>query len=78
MIRLTAVAIQRGTKRVLHDVSFTLHAGQKVGVVGANGAGKSSLLKIMGLIDTDFQGEAKPASGIRVGYLPQEPVLVSS
>ena len=47
-------------------------------MLGANGAGKSSLLKIMGLIDTDFQGEAKPASGIRVGFLPQEPVLDES
>ncbi len=60
---------------ILEDITLAFLPGAKIGVLGANGAGKSSLLKIMGLIDTDFQGEAKPASGIRVGYLPQEPAL---
>jgi ATP-binding cassette ChvD family protein len=63
---------------ILEDITLAFLPGAKIGVLGANGAGKSSLLKIMGLIDTDFQGEAKPASGIRVGYLPQEPVLDES
>jgi len=60
---------------ILEDITLAFLPGAKIGVLGANGAGKSSLLKIMGLLDTDFQGEAKPASGIRVGYLPQEPAL---
>ncbi len=63
---------------ILEDITLAFLPGAKIGVLGANGAGKSSLLKIMGLIDTDFQGEAKPASGIRVGYLPQEPELDAS
>ncbi len=63
---------------ILEDITLAFLPGAKIGVLGANGAGKSSLLKIMGLIDQDFQGEAKPASGIRVGYLPQEPVLDES
>jgi len=63
---------------ILEDITLAFLPGAKIGVLGANGAGKSSLLKIMGLIDTDFQGEAKPASGIRVGFLPQEPVLDES
>jgi len=63
---------------ILEDITLAFLPGAKIGVLGANGAGKSSLLKIMGLIDTDFQGEAKPAPGIRVGYLPQEPVLDES
>jgi ATP-binding cassette ChvD family protein len=63
---------------ILEDITLAFLPGAKIGVLGANGAGKSSLLKIMALIDTDFQGEAKPASGIRVGFLPQEPVLDES
>jgi sulfate-transporting ATPase len=63
---------------ILEDITLAFLPGAKIGVLGANGAGKSSLLKIMGLIDTDFQGEAKPASGIRVGFLPQEPALDES
>ena len=63
---------------ILEEITLAFLPGAKIGVLGANGAGKSSLLKIMGLIDTDFQGEAKPASGIRVGYLPQEPALDES
>ena len=63
---------------ILEDITLAFLPGAKIGVLGANGAGKSSLLKIMALIDTDFQGEAKPASGIRVGFLPQEPALDES
>jgi len=63
---------------ILEDITLAFLPGAKIGVLGANGAGKSSLLKIMALIDTDFQGEAKPASGIRVGFLPQEPELDAS
>ena len=63
---------------ILEDITLAFLPGAKIGVLGANGAGKSSLLKIMALIDTDFQGEAKPAPGVRVGFLPQEPVLDES
>jgi sulfate-transporting ATPase len=63
---------------ILEDITLAFLPGAKIGVLGANGAGKSSLLKIMALIDTDFQGEAKPSPGIRVGYLPQEPELDES
>ncbi len=63
---------------ILEDITLAFLPGAKIGVLGANGAGKSSLLRIMALIDTDFQGEAKPASGICVGFLPQEPALDES
>jgi sulfate-transporting ATPase len=63
---------------ILEDITLAFFPGAKIGVLGANGAGKSSLLKIMAGIDSDIQGEAKPASGIRVGYLPQEPELDAS
>jgi ATP-binding cassette ChvD family protein len=64
-----------GGKTVLKDISLSFLPGAKIGVVGLNGAGKSTLLKVMaGQID-DFIGEAKPANGIKVGYLPQEPEL---
>ena len=64
-----------GGKTVLKDISLSFLPGAKIGVVGLNGAGKSTLLKIFaGKID-DFVGEAWPAEGIKVGYLPQEPEL---
>ena len=63
---------------ILSDITLAFLPGAKIGVLGANGAGKSSLLKIMALIDNDFLGDAKPAAGIRVGYLPQEPQLDES
>ena len=64
-----------GGKQVLKDVSLSFLPGAKIGVVGLNGAGKSTLLKIMaGMVD-DFIGEAKPAEGVKVGYLAQEPQL---
>jgi ATP-binding cassette ChvD family protein len=64
-----------GGKSVLKDVSLSFLPGAKIGVVGLNGSGKSTLLKIMAGTVDDFIGEAKPADGIRVGYLPQEPQL---
>jgi ATP-binding cassette ChvD family protein len=64
-----------GGKQVLKDINLSFYPGAKIGVVGLNGAGKSTLLKIMaGLVD-DYTGEAWPADGIKVGYLPQEPEL---
>ncbi len=64
-----------GGKQVLKDISLSFLPGAKIGVVGLNGAGKSTLLKIMAGTVDDFLGEARPAEGIRVGYLPQEPEL---
>jgi len=64
-----------GGKQVLKDISLSFFPGAKIGVVGLNGAGKSTLLKIMAGTVDDFLGEARPADGIKVGYLPQEPEL---
>jgi len=60
---------------ILRDISLSFFPGAKIGVLGLNGAGKSSLLRIMAGIDSSFDGEARPQSGIRVGFLPQEPQL---
>ena len=64
-----------GGKQVIKDISLSYFYGAKIGVLGLNGSGKSTLLKIMAGIDTEFSGEAKPADGITIGYLPQEPQL---
>lgn len=66
-----------GTKVVLKDVSISYYYGAKIGVIGANGAGKSSLFKILAGIDKDFSGETKLAPGYTIGYLEQEPQLTS-
>ena len=60
---------------ILRDISLSFFPGAKIGVLGLNGAGKSSLLKIMAGIDNSFDGEARPQSGIRIGFLSQEPEL---
>ncbi|WP_437318691.1 energy-dependent translational throttle protein EttA [Sorangium sp. So ce385] len=62
-------------KEVLKGLWLSFYPGAKIGVLGANGAGKSTLLRIMAGVDKDYLGEAKPADGIRIGYLPQEPQL---
>jgi len=64
-----------GGKEVLKNVSLSFLPGAKIGVLGLNGSGKSTLLKIMAGIETEFQGEAWAADGIKVGYLAQEPEL---
>ncbi|HEY8535575.1 MAG TPA: energy-dependent translational throttle protein EttA [Vicinamibacterales bacterium] len=61
--------------QVLRDIWLSFYPGAKIGVLGVNGAGKSSLLKIMAGVDPHFTGEAFPAPGIKIGYLPQEPQL---
>ncbi len=62
-------------KEVLKGIYLSFYPGAKIGVLGGNGAGKSTLLRIMAGVDKDFFGEAKPADGIRIGYLSQEPTL---
>ncbi len=65
-------------RTILRDISLSFFPGAKIGVLGLNGSGKSTLLKIMAGLDQDFDGEARPQAGIRVGYLPQEPQLDES
>jgi len=60
---------------ILKDISLSFFPGAKIGVLGLNGSGKSSLLKIMAGVDTDIEGEAVPMPGIKIGFLPQEPQL---
>ncbi|MBL9025865.1 MAG: energy-dependent translational throttle protein EttA [Myxococcales bacterium] len=64
-------------KEVLKGIWLSFLPGAKIGVLGHNGAGKSTLLRIMAGVDKDFLGEAKPAEGIRIGFLPQEPKLTA-
>jgi ATP-binding cassette ChvD family protein len=62
-------------REILKDISLSFFPGAKIGVLGLNGAGKSTVLRIMAGVDTDILGEARPQPGIKVGYLPQEPQL---
>lgn len=62
-------------KQILKDISLSFFPGAKIGVLGLNGSGKSSLLRIMAGVDTEFDGEARPMPDIKVGYLEQEPQL---
>ena len=67
-----------GGREVLKNIHLQFLPGAKIGVLGLNGAGKSTLMKIMAGLDTEYNGEAWPADGARVGYLPQEPELDAS
>jgi ATP-binding cassette ChvD family protein len=62
-------------REILRDISVSFFPGAKIGVLGLNGSGKSTLLRIMAGVDTEFNGEARPQPGIKIGYLPQEPQL---
>jgi len=64
-----------GKKEILKDIYLSFFPGAKIGVLGLNGSGKSTLLKIMAGLDTEILGEARPAPGIKIGYLAQEPEL---
>jgi energy-dependent translational throttle protein EttA len=66
------------SREILRGIWLSFYPGAKIGVLGANGAGKSSLLRIMAGVDQDFQGEAWPHEGTRIGYLAQEPHLETS
>ncbi|MCH8308227.1 MAG: energy-dependent translational throttle protein EttA [Proteobacteria bacterium] len=60
---------------ILRDISLSFFPGAKIGVLGLNGSGKSSLLRIMAGLDNEYDGEARPQAGINIGFLPQEPEL---
>ena len=62
-------------RQIIKDISLSFFPGAKIGLLGLNGAGKSTVLKIMAGVDKDFNGEARPQPGIKVGYLAQEPEL---
>ena len=62
-------------REILKNIWLSFYPGAKIGVLGLNGSGKSTLLKIMAGIDKEFNGEARPLAGIKIGYLPQEPRL---
>ena len=64
-----------GQRTILQNIHLSFFPGAKIGVLGLNGAGKSSLLRIMAGVDTEIEGEARPQKDIRIGYLPQEPAL---
>jgi sulfate-transporting ATPase len=67
-----------GKREVLKDITLAFLPGAKIGVIGPNGAGKSTLLRIMALQETDILGAARPADGLTIGYVPQEPRLDES
>ena len=66
---------QHAKKEILKNIWLSFYPGAKIGVLGGNGAGKSSLLRIMAGVDKDFVGTARPAAGTTIGFLPQEPTL---
>src|SRR5499433_2159037 len=73
MVRLRRVVPPQ--REILRGISLSFYFGAKIGVLGLNGSGKSTLLKIMAGVEKDFAGEAFPADGISVGFLPQDPRL---
>ena len=66
------------SRTIIKDISLSFFPGAKIGLLGLNGSGKSTVLRIMAGVDTEFEGEARPQPGIRIGYLPQEPQLDES
>src|SRR5690606_33602965 len=62
-------------RQIIKDISLSFFPGAKIGLLGLNGAGKSTVLRIMAGVDTDYQGEARPQPSIKIGYLEQEPKL---
>ena len=73
MLRVSKVVPPQ--KTIIKDISLSFFPGAKIGLLGLNGAGKSTVLRIMAGVDKEFDGEAVPMSGIKIGYLPQEPEL---
>ncbi len=73
MLRVSKVVPPQ--KTIIKDISLSFFPGAKIGLLGLNGAGKSTVLRIMAGVDKEFEGEAVPMSGLKIGYLPQEPQL---
>ena len=73
MLRVSKVVPPQ--KQIIKDISLSFFPGAKIGLLGLNGSGKSTVLRIMAGVDKEFEGEAIPMSGINIGYLPQEPEL---
>ncbi|HFA8106655.1 TPA: energy-dependent translational throttle protein EttA [Neisseria gonorrhoeae] len=73
MLRVSKVVPPQ--KTIIKDISLSFFPGAKIGLLGLNGTGKSTVLRIMAGVDKEFEGEAVPMSGIKIGYLPQEPEL---
>lgn len=73
MLRVSKVVPPQ--KTIIKDISLSFFPGAKIGLLGLNGAGKSAVLRIMAGVDKEFEGEAVPMGGIKIGYLPQEPEL---
>ncbi len=73
MLRVSKVVPPQ--KTIIKDISLSFFPGAKIGLLGLNGAGKSTVLRIMAGVDKEFEGEAVPMGGIKIGYLPQEPDL---
>jgi len=67
-----------GRKESFENIHLSFLPDAKIGVGGVNGTGKSTVLRIMAGVDTDYSGEARPANGVKVGFLPQEPKLDES
>jgi len=74
MVGLTKILPDK-SKTILKNIHLSFYPGAKIGVVGLNGSGKSTMLKIMAGVDTEFDGTARPLPGASIGYLPQEPDL---
>ena len=62
-------------RAIIKDISLSFYPGAKIGLLGVNGSGKSTVLRIMAGVDTEFNGEARPQPGIKIGFLAQEPQL---
>ncbi|MBP6117451.1 MAG: ATP-binding cassette domain-containing protein, partial [Neisseriaceae bacterium] len=73
MLRVSKVVPPQ--KQIIKDISLSFFPGAKIGLLGLNGSGKSTVLRIMAGVDKEFEGEALPMPGIKIGYLPQEPEL---
>src|SRR5713226_6624928 len=69
------ISLAYNKREVLKNIWLAFFPGAKIGVIGSNGSGKSTLLRVMALVEKEFLGSARPAEGIRIGFVPQEPRL---
>ncbi|MCZ6794379.1 MAG: energy-dependent translational throttle protein EttA [Planctomycetota bacterium] len=75
LVTVSELQKSHGDREILKDMSFTLHRGARIGVIGANGVGKSTFMRILSREETDYRGSVQWSPGIRVGYVAQEPTL---